>query len=523
MSQEKEQSNLGDIWPRTVRRQDCGAVSIQGVPVGDLADRYGTPVYLMDTAFMAERARTFRQTVSRSLPTATTQVSYAGKAFLSKEVVRIMLDRGLNIDTCTLGEMLIAKAAGAPGRRLVLHGNNKSDQEIALAVEQGYGKIVVDAADEPERIAAIAHSQGKRARVMVRITVGVHAGGHEYISTSHEDQKFGVPMLAPGADASLLDLYGGEGGQASCPDGAGEGSQPPSGRTQSGSGILSTDSSDLFRAGADGALVDPALAAALDMLADGPAIKVLKDIQTHADDLELVGIHTHIGSQIHGASAFVQAAKRMMLLRRTFWETDGFLLPEVDLGGGFSVPYLPDEDRMDLSEALDDLGHAITRINDRLGMPMPVLSFEPGRWIAGPSGMTLYRVGTVKPVPLSDGTVRTYVSVDGGMGDNIRPALYRADYTVILANRKGSGETIRARVVGRHCESGDIVVRDVSLPADIHRGDLLLVPVTGAYGRTMASNYNQVLIPPVVALDGVGDHLMLRRQTMDDLLDLDQG
>ena len=178
---------------------------------------------------------------------------------------------------------------------------------------------------------------------------------------------------------------------------------------------------------------------------------------------------------------------------------------------------------MDLSGALGDLGLAIGRINDRLGMPMPIISFEPGRWIAGPSGMTLYRVGTVKPVPLSDGTVRTYVSVDGGMSDNIRPALYGADYTAVLANRRGSSETIRARVVGKHCESGDIIVRDVSLPKDIRRGDLLLVPVTGAYGRTMANNYNQVLIPPVVAMDGAGDHLMLRGQAMDDLLELDQG
>lgn len=523
MSQVREQSNLGDIWPPEACRQDSGAVSIEGVPVGDLAERYGTPLYLMDTAFMADRARVFRKMVSRSLPTATTQVSYASKAFLSKEVVRIMLDQGFNIDTCTLGEMVIAKAAGALGRRLVLHGNNKSDEEIALAVDQGYGKIVIDAADEPERIAAIAHRQGKRARVMLRVTVGIHAGGHEYISTSHEDQKFGLPLLAPGADADLLDLFETEGEKEPRQDGSVEGGVNSQGKLQSGEAEPLLAASDLFGSGPDGALLDPSLVAVLEMLAEGPALKVLKDIRAHADDLELVGIHTHIGSQIHGVSAFNRAARRMMLLRRAFWETDGFLLPEVDLGGGFSVPYLPDEDRMNLSKTLGDLGRTITRINNRLGMPMPVLSFEPGRWISGPSGMTLYRVGTVKPVPLSDGSVRTYISVDGGMSDNIRPALYGANYTAILANRRGSRETIRARVVGRHCESGDILVGDILLPGDIHRGDLLLVPVTGAYGRTMASNYNQVLIPPVVALDGEGDHLMLRGQTIDDLLDLDQG
>ena len=156
-------------------------------------------------------------------------------------------------------------------------------------------------------------------------------------------------------------------------------------------------------------------------------------------------------------------------------------------------------------------------------MPMPVIAFEPGRWIVAPCGMSLYRVGTVKPVFLSDGSVRTYVSVDGGMSDNIRPALYGAEYTAVLANRHGSADRIQGRVVGKHCESGDILVQKVLLPADIRRGDLLLVPVTGAYGRTMASNYNQALIPPVVGLDQSGAHLMLRRQTIDDLLALDQG
>ena len=258
-------------------------------------------------------------------------------------------------------------------------------------------------------------------------------------------------------------------------------------------------------------------------LADGPAIALLKEIRSHEKELELVGIHTHIGSQIHDSSAFIEAARRMMLLRHTFWATDGYLMPEVDLGGGFSVPYTPDEDRMDLDQTLTSLGADMVAINRRLGMPMPVIAFEPGRWIVAPCGMSLYRVGTVKPVPLSDGSVRTYVSVDGGMSDNIRPALYEAQYTAVLANRDGSGDRIQARVVGKHCESGDILVQNVALPADIRRGDLLLVPVTGAYGRTMASNYNQALIPAVVGLDQSGAHLMLRRQTMDDLLALDQG
>ena len=276
---------------------------------------------------------------------------------------------------------------------------------------------------------------------------------------------------------------------------------------------------------------DKALAAAMETVADGPALAVLKDILTRSDELELVGIHSHIGSNIHDADAFIQAAKRMMLLRKTFYATDAYTLPEVDLGGGYSVAYTDGEDSMDVRVELRRLAEAVGAINRALGVPAPAISFEPGRWIVAPAGVTLYRVGTIKPVHLSDAKDKTgnpidervYVSVDGGMSDNIRPALYGADYTVQLANRRGSDESMLVRVVGMHCESGDIIVHEDRLPADLRRGDILAVPVTGAYGRTMASNYNQALIPAVVAVSEAGAHVMIRRQTIDDLLDLDQG
>lgn len=275
---------------------------------------------------------------------------------------------------------------------------------------------------------------------------------------------------------------------------------------------------------------DKALAAAMETVADGPALAVLKDILTRSDELELVGIHSHIGSNIHDADAFIQAAKRMMLLRKTFYATDAYTLPEVDLGGGYSVAYTDGEDSMDVRVELRRLAEAVGAINRALGVPAPAISFEPGRWIVAPAGVTLYRVGTIKPVHLSDAKDKTgnpidervYVSVDGGMSDNIRPALYGADYTVRLTNRRGSDESMLVRVVGMHCESGDIIVHEDRLPADLRRGDILAVPVTGAYGRTMASNYNQALIPAVVAVSEAGAHVMIRRQTIDDLLDLDQ-
>ena len=526
------------IWPVATAVNAEGALTFHGRTAESLLDEFGSPLYLIDTDEVSARARYFVRAAADAFTNSTTHVSFAGKAFLSKEVVRLVTDAGMLVDTCSMGEMRIALAAGVPGRRLVLHGNNKSDAEIELAIEQGFAKIVVDEPDEPSRIAAIARRLGKRARVMLRVTAGIHAGGHEYISTAHEDQKFGVPLLPSGADAAALSVLD-------------ELTADPAGVTPA---VTNAHIAERDGDAGDGNAKperelhydvkypydlsheeipekDKALAAAMATVADGPALAVLKDILTRSDELELVGIHSHIGSNIHDADAFIQAAKRMMLLRKTFYATDAYTLPEVDLGGGYSVAYTDGEDSMDVRVELRRLAEAVGAINRALGVPAPAISFEPGRWIVAPAGVTLYRVGTIKPVHLSDAKDKTgnpidervYVSVDGGMSDNIRPALYGADYTVRLANRRGSDESMLVRVVGMHCESGDIIVHEDRLPADLRRGDILAVPVTGAYGRTMASNYNQALIPAVVAVSEAGAHVMIRRQTIDDLLDLDQG
>ena len=536
---------ISPIWPAATAVNANGAIAFHGRTAESLLDEFGSPLYLIDTDEVSARAKHFVRAAAEAFNTSTTHVSFAGKAFLSKEIVRLVSEAGMFVDTCTMGEMRIALAAGVPGRRLVLHGNNKSDDEIALAIEQGFAKIVVDEPNEPERIAAIARKLGKRARVMLRVTVGVHAGGHEYISTAHEDQKFGVPLLAAGADAAVLDVLnnltdvtpaatnariaesdvnaGNDRPQSTTPIAPASGSGKPARELRYDVkypyDLSHEEVSD----------TDKVLAAAMEAIADGPSIAVLKTILANQDVLELVGAHSHIGSNIHDADAFIHAAKRMMLLRKTLWATDAYILPEIDLGGGYSVAYTDGEDSMDIDVELTRLADAVNSTNRALGMPAPAISFEPGRYIVAPAGVTLYRVGTIKHVHLSDAkdsagnpiAERVYVSVDGGMSDNIRPALYGADYTARLANRTGSAETMLARVCGIHCESGDIVVHEVQLPADLKRGDILAVPVTGAYGRTMASNYNQALIPAVVAVSESGAHVMLRRQTVDDLLNLD--
>ena len=537
---------ISPIWPAATAVNANGAIAFHGRTAESLLDEFGSPLYLIDTDEVSARAKHFVRAAAEAFNTSTTHVSFAGKAFLSKEIVRLVAEAGMFVDTCTMGEMRIALAAGVPGRRLVLHGNNKSDDEIALAIEQGFAKIVVDEPNEPERIAAIARKLGKRARVMLRVTVGVHAGGHEYISTAHEDQKFGVPLLAAGADAAVLDVLnnltdvthaatnariaesdvnaGNDHPQSTTPIAPASGSGKPARELRYDVkypyDLSHEEVSD----------TDKVLAAAMEAIADGPSIAVLKTILANQDVLELVGAHSHIGSNIHDADAFIHAAKRMMLLRKTLWATDAYTLPEIDLGGGYSVAYTDGEDSMDIDVELTRLAGSVSDTNRALGMPATAISFEPGRYIVAPAGVTLYRVGTIKHVHLSDAKdsagnpidERVYVSVDGGMSDNIRPALYGADYTARLANRTGSTETMLARVCGMHCESGDIVVHEVRLPADLKRGDILAVPVTGAYGRTMASNYNQALIPAVVAVSEQGAHVMLRRQTIDDLLDLDQ-
>lgn len=453
---------LGLPWSSGVTRGDDGAVRVAGVDVRDLAATHATPAYVLDEADLRARARGYREAFEAACAQVGTGVDvyYAGKALLTRAVARWVHDEGLRVDTASGGELAVALAAGVPGAHLGLHGNNKSDDELRTALDAGVGRIIVDSLVEVDRLAALVRAHrgpdGAPAPVMVRVTTGVHAGGHEFISTAHEDQKFGLSLAAG-------------------PDGG-----------------------------------------------DSPALGALLRVLDHPG-LHLLGIHSHIGSQILDPSGFAVAAQRVLALRATLRERTGVLVDEVDLGGGYGIAYLPGEVPLDPDRIAKEVAHAVADAARELGTPLPRLSIEPGRAIVGPAGLTLYTVGTVKPVRLDDGRVRTYVSVDGGMSDNIRPALYGAQYHAEVVSRVSDAVPVLARVVGKHCESGDVVVHEVRLPGDVRAGDLLAVAATGAYGRSMASNYNLLTRPPVVAVTAGESRVLVRRETVDDLLALDVG
>lgn len=428
------------LWPRTAHRDSSGVLRIGGMSVRALAAEFGTPAYILDEADFRSRCQDFREAFQGAA------VHYAGKAFLSKAVVRMVASEGLSLDVCTGGELAVALAAGMPPEKIGLHGNNKSLAELSRAIDVGVGRIIVDSFDEIDRLTAMARERGVRPRVMVRVTVGVEAHTHEYIATAHEDQKFGF-SLAGGAATAAVD-------------------------------------------------------------------RILSD-----DVLELVGLHSHIGSQIFDTAGFEVSARRLLGLQALIRDRHGVELPEVGLGGGFGIAYTRKDDPSPPSDLADGLLKIVEQECAALRVATPTVSIEPGRAIVGPAMVTLYQVGTVKDV---DG-LRTYISVDGGMSDNIRTALYDASYSVALAGRVSRAAPTLVRVVGKHCEAGDVVVKDEFLPGDVRPGDLIAVPGTGGYCRSMASNYNHVPRPPVIAVRDGSARVIVRRETEDDLLALDLG
>jgi diaminopimelate decarboxylase len=405
-----------ELFPDTVAVEGAELV-IGGVPTSRLADEYGTPLVVYCEETVRARARAYTEAAPEAL------VVYGTKAFPNVALLRLLAAEGLGADVSTLGELELALRAGVPPDRLVVHGNNKTDEELRRAAEAGAGLVVLDALDEVERAAAA----GAR-RVLVRVTPGVEAETHEAIRTGHEGSKFGLPP-------------------------------------------------------------DQALAAVE---------------QARRAGLDVAGLHVHVGSQLHSADPVVAAIDRLAALP--------FRPQVLDLGGGLGVRHTLTEPAV----AIPDFVGALLRRVAQAFRPLPRLILEPGRSLVAQAGVTLYRVGAVKRVSAG----KTYVAVDGGISDNPRPQLYGARFEALLANRATEPPSGTYAVAGRHCESGDVLIERVTLPTP-GRGDLLAVPVTGAYTLAMASNYNGVPRPAAVLVVGGASRLIRRRETIADLLALE--
>jgi diaminopimelate decarboxylase len=403
------------------------SLSIGGVRVAELAAQYGTPLFVYDEEHLRARCRAAVNAFGVG------NVVYATKAFICGAMARLAHEEGLLLDVATGGELHTVLHAGVPASSCVLHGNNKSLDELRMAIAAGIDHIVVDSFDEIDRIETL-HADGLPVvRVQLRITPGVHVHTHEYVSTGQDDSKFGFNLN------------------------------------------------------------------------NGDAHKAIARAQSSAA-VELIGIHCHIGSNVFAVDNFAEASKVMVDLFSTL------NLSELTLGGGLGVAYTENEE----APTIEQWAAVLQRATQSLPAGSNV-SVEPGRSIVASAGVTVYTVGTVKPV---DG-IRTYISVDGGMSDNPRPVLYGSGYEAFDPARMSADRTESARIVGKHCESGDILVESAAVAPSVSVGDLLVMPVTGAYGYSMASNYNKVMRPAVVFVSEGESRLVVRRETYDDLVRLD--
>ncbi|MGY0433341.1 diaminopimelate decarboxylase [Bacillus rugosus] len=425
----------------TSRQNQHGHLEIGGVDALYLAEKYGTPLYVYDVALIRERAKSFKQAFITAGLKA--QVAYASKAFSSVAMIQLAEEEGLSLDVVSGGELYTAVAAGFPAERIHFHGNNKSREELRMALEHRIGCIVVDNFYEISLLEDLCQETGHSIDVLLRITPGVEAHTHDYITTGQEDSKFG------------FDLHNGQTERA----------------------------------------IEQVL---------------------QSEHIQLLGVHCHIGSQIFDTAGFVLATEKIFKKLNEWRESYSFVSKVLNLGGGFGIRYTEDDEPLHATEYVEKIIEAVKENAARYGFNIPEIWIEPGRSLVGDAGTTLYTVGSQKEVP----GVRQYVAVDGGMNDNIRPALYQAKYEAATANRINEAHDKTVSIAGKCCESGDMLIWDIDLP-DVKEGDLLAVFCTGAYGYSMANNYNRIPRPAVVFVENGEDHLVVKRETYEDIVKLD--
>jgi diaminopimelate decarboxylase len=433
-----EQIEKLPIFPLTTKISRQGTLEIGGCDTIKLAGQYGTPLYIYDELTLLEKCREFKKEFGMRYPTT---INYSCKAFINRAVLRMFAAEGLGLDVVSGGEIGIAAAFGFPVGRIDFPGNNKSAEELKLALEVGIGHVVVDNFHELEMLRKIAGKLGKKQKILLRLSPGVEPHTHKYVITGNTDSKFGIPI---------------EQGEKAITD-------------------------------------------AMSM-----------------PELNLTGLHFHIGSQIKETEPYVQAIGGFLDFAADMKKKHGFELNEMSIGGGYAHRYLLDEPVPSLAEYAENLTGAIIRKCGELGLTQPHLIIEPGRSMVAGAAVALYTTGAVKDIP----GIRRYVSIDGGMADNIRPAMYQAKLDAVIANKMNAKNTRTVSISGKYCESSDILIKDIMLP-EITAGDILAVPGCGAYNITESMNYNASFRPAVVMVKDGKARLIRRRETLEDLMRCD--
>ena len=419
-----------------------GHLQFAGFDAVDLAAKYGTPLYLMDENKIREHIKEYKSAFLKYFP-AGSNPEFASKSFSCKQIYRIMNEENMCIDAVSAGEIYTAKSAGFNMSHCFFHGNNKTDCDIAFAIDSGVGYFVIDNFEEIEVLNLMARDKGIIQKALLRITPGIDTHTHQKISTGNVDSKFGFAIATGMADEAVE--------------------------------------------------------------------AVLK-----CENISLCGFHCHIGSQIFESDPFIMAAELMLDFIAHIKTTQNYTADILNLGGGFGVKYLESQPALNLDEKIGEVATAINQKCSELQISVPKIAMEPGRSIVADAGMTLYTVGSVKEIK----GYKSYVSIDGGMPDNPRFALYESPYTVMLASRANDKADFKATIAGRCCESGDIIQNDVLIPKP-ERNEILAVLTTGAYNYSMASNYNRIPRPPVVMLSDKGDYVAVKRETIEDICSLD--